>query len=89
MAPATGLRALRRLTAGGSAAGRVRECSADRVDSLSVEPGDRLGQERLGHGPEVVEADGARDGHPIGWSELDFGVDPADGSGHERDDDVA
>jgi hypothetical protein len=68
---------------------RVRTPLADRVDSLSVEPGDRLGQERLGHCPEVVEADGALGGHPIGWSELDFGVDPADGAGDERDDDVA
>ena len=82
-------RSLRRRTAGLSAAGGSRECFADRVESLCVESGDRLGQERLGHGSEVVEADGALDGHPVGWSEFDFGVEAADGAGHERDDDVA
>ena len=43
----------------------------------------------MGHGSEVVEADGALDGHPVGWSEFDFGVEAADGAGDERDDDVA
>jgi hypothetical protein len=43
----------------------------------------RFGQERLGHGSEVVEADGPLDGHPVGWSEFDFGVEAADGAGYE------
>jgi hypothetical protein len=47
------------------AAGGSCECSADRVHSLGVQPRDRFGEERLGHGSEVVEADGARDRHPV------------------------
>ena len=76
------------LVGGRSAASRSCECSAHRVHALAAELGDRLGQECLGHGAEVVQANRALDGHPVRWSELDFGVNPADGAGHERDDDV-
>jgi hypothetical protein len=53
-----------------SAAGRDRECAADRVHACGVELGDRLGQERLWDGAEVVEADGALDGQSVLWSKF-------------------
>lgn len=73
----------------GSAPGGGRECAAGRVNTRSLEASDPLGQEGLGDGAEVVEADSALDGHPVVGPELDLAVDPADGTRDQRDDDVA
>ncbi len=62
---------------------------ADRVHAGDVEAGDRLGQEGLRHGSEVVEADRALDRHPVFWSELYVGIDPSYRPSHQRNDYVA
>jgi len=67
---------------------RAGQGLADVIHSRGVESGDRLGQKGAWDGAEVVKAYGALDRHPIGWSDLHLGVDPADRAGHERDDHV-
>ena len=67
---------------------RAGQGLADVIHSRGVESGDRLGQKGAWDGAEVVKADGALDGHPVGRPDLHLGVDPADCAGHERDDDV-
>jgi hypothetical protein len=57
-------RATMALVGGRSAASRSCECSAHSVHAFAAELGDRLGQECLGHGAEVVQANRALDGHP-------------------------
>jgi hypothetical protein len=64
---------------------RVKGC---RCGSGGVESGDRFGDQGVWDGSEVVEADGALDGHAVGWSDLHLSVDASDCACDERDDDV-
>jgi len=67
---------------------REDERRADRVELCRVELGYRLGEQRAGHGSQVIEADDAVDRHPVSRTDLDLCGDPSRGAGHERDDDV-
>lgn len=75
---------------GWSAARGSRECSADGVHSRGVELGviDSVSSAfRTVRRLSRLTAQG--DGHSVLRSEFDFGVDPANRAGHERDDYVA
>ena len=53
---------------------------ADRAESS--------GEVGLGGGGDVVEGGGAGDSDAVGWAEVDFGWDVADGAGDRGDGDV-
>ncbi len=75
---------------GGSAAvGCSSQRPADLVHLRRSELRDRFDQQGFGHGAQVVEANCTLHRHPVLAPQLNFALEPAHRSRHQRDDDVS